>query len=81
MKLKISISKNQCTELWDSKPNLVLSVKNLMAKSIPAPSCPMEQAEDSFLEKNMQTLICEGSQEKRQFKSEHTIDNSTRQLP
>lgn len=43
--------KNQCTERWDSKPHLVLSVKNLTAKSILAPSCSIEQAEDSFLER------------------------------
>lgn len=49
--LKISTSKNQCTEQWDSKPHLVLSVKNLTAKSILALSSSMEQAEDSFLER------------------------------
>lgn len=50
-RLKISISKNLSTELWDSKLNLV-SVGNLKAKSILSPSLPTrQQTEDSFLER------------------------------
>lgn len=50
-RLKISISKNLSTELWDSKLNLV-SVGNLKAKRILSPSLPTrQQTEDSFLER------------------------------
>lgn len=30
--LKVSISKNICTELWHSKPNLFLNIESLKAK-------------------------------------------------